>query len=179
MNTHEVSDDLLKLPTPKIILSGKVDLDMRMHAFRSLVYLTSKGSPDVEIVIESAGGDIGYGLDIYDAIRLYKGRKTGIVISKAASMAAIILQSCDRRLCSLHANILVHNGSVSIDHDILSDDLALASFKLQKQRTVSLLHLILSVRTGKTIPEIADICKQDRWATSQEALSLGLIDEII
>ncbi len=179
MNTNEVFEDLLKLPTPKIILSGKVDREMRNRVFRSLTFLTTKGSPDVEIIIESSGGEVSHGLDIYDALRLYQGKKKGIVISEAGSMAAIILQACDTRQCASHAYILVHNGDCRIKFDVLFDDAALAAFKKEKQETLSLLHTILSTKTGKEDREVVEMCKPDKWITAQKALELGLIDEIV
>ena len=56
-------------------------------------------------------------MDAYDMLKYYKGKKTGIVVGFAMSMAAILLQTCDERKAYRHAGILIHHiaqGSVEL-----------------------------------------------------------------
>jgi ATP-dependent Clp protease, protease subunit len=177
--TLEMIEKLLDLPIPKIILSGEVNSDMRQYVYESMVYLMNRGSPDVEVIINSSGGDVKSGLDIYDALRMYSGKKKGIVSSKAESMAAVILQVCEDRHCCKHAHMLIHNGSCRINYDTLLNDDALEKFKEQNRKNLSNLHDILASRTGRQELEIIERCKQERAMTSAEALDFGLIDQII
>lgn len=83
-----------------------------------LLQLTARGSPDIEVFISCTGGMVNPGMDAYDMLRYYKGKKTGIVVGFAMSMAAILLQACDERKAYQHAGILIHHiaqGSVSLD----------------------------------------------------------------
>ena len=179
MNTSEIREKLLDLAVPKIILSGEVNGAMRLYVLDSLGYLYTKDCPGIEIVINSAGGDVKCGLDIYDALRLYPGRKKGVIVSKAESMAAVILQVCDERLCCAHAHILIHNGDDRIKYDTLFDDNALKQFKDQAKENILRLHKILANRAERQLSEVAEKCKLDTPMNATEALDFGLIDEIV
>ncbi len=180
MNVTDIYEKLLELPVPRIILSGEVDLSMYSRVSSSLAYLTAKGSPDIEIVFNSIGGNTTHGLNIYDALRLYLGKKKGIVLSKASSIAAIILLACDERECAANAYILIHNGDCDISmNTLLFDDDALEKFRSNRRGVVSTLHKIIANRTGKSEAEIYDACKLNQSMTPEEALDFGLIDKII
>lgn len=170
---------MLDLPTPRIVLSGRVDIDIRVRVLRSLAYLITKGSPAIEIVFDSFGGDAGNGLDIYDALRLYPGKKKGIVLSNARSIAAIILQACDERECAAHAQVLIHNGSSSVDIDTLFDNDALEKARNQGLIVMSTLHNIIVIRSGKSETEVSNVFKLNHLMSPEEALAFGLIDKII
>jgi ATP-dependent Clp protease protease subunit len=161
-------------------MSGEVDGDMARYTREALLRLKAEGSPDVEIRITSGGGHVEYGLDIYDMIRLYKGKTRGVVFGPAASMAAIILQGCVHRCAAVHSHILIHHisrGQITLDD--LRSTTRIAKIRAEMEKHQQRLYQILSERTGKSIPHIRKVCAKDKNMTPAEAKAFGLIDEIL
>lgn len=180
MNFNDVFDDSIKSITPTLYITSTVDGDLYTKVARAIAYLNTKSSPDIDVVIDSSGGSVDYGLDIYDVLRLYKGKKRGLVVCKAASMAAIILQVCDVRRCAQHAGVLIHHVS---RRDVSLDELTskrklnalIDRLKLQQEK----LYRILVEKTGKTRAQIVRACSKDEFMNPTQALDFGLIDEIV
>lgn len=162
-----------------MILYGEVDDDMLEYVLQSLTILESRGSPDVELRICTDGGEVITGMNIYDALRRYKGKKTGVVYAFAFSMGAVILQACDDRVCLPHANVLIHNVNFSVDSAKLED---LRSFKRRLDTSLQSdqqeIYRILSARTGKSEKKIRKTSLKDMEMSAKEALAFGLIDRI-
>lgn len=161
------------------LLDTKVHGGMVEHVYDCLTRLESKGSPEVEIRIFTNGGDVRAGLDIYDALRRYKGKKTGIVYAYARSMGAIILQACDDRVCLPHARVLIHHiNTQSISLDVIESPKNLAKLRHSMWADQKALYAILTMRTGKSESVIRDTCAKDMDMNATEAKAFGLIDRI-
>jgi ATP-dependent Clp protease protease subunit len=162
-----------------ILLEGKVCGDMVMSVYKSLVILEARGSPAVEIRIFTDGGSVRAGLDIYDALRRYAGKKTGVVYAYARSMGAIILQACEERVCLEHASVLIHHvNTQEISLDVIEDPKRLVKLRESMWVNQKALYEILVNRTGKSEKEIRDTCKKDQDMNAEDALKFGLIDRI-
>src|SRR5258706_13842770 len=96
-----------------IEIAGEVDADMIMYVREAMLRLIAKGNPDITVLINSNGGSVTCGLDIYDVLKYYTGKKTGIVQRFAKSMAAVILQACERRQTMRHSIIHIHHVSTT------------------------------------------------------------------
>jgi ATP-dependent protease ClpP protease subunit len=83
-------------------IAGDVDQEMAWYAREALQRLRARRATEVTVHITSGGGKIVYGLDIYDMLRLFPGRVTGVVYGAAVSAAAIILQGCAIRKSARH-----------------------------------------------------------------------------
>lgn len=164
-----------------IDLGGEVDEEMARYVREALVLLYARAeSTDVRVLITSKGGSVDYGLDIYDALRLYPGKKTGIVHGYAMSMGSLILQACDTRLCTEHAHVLIHHISRrSVSLDTMRSRKKIEEEKQELEAQQQCLYKILSARTNKSIAEIRRCCVRDTPMTAKEALEFGLIDKVI
>ena len=72
---------------------------------------------EVEIEVNSGGGDVYSGSEIYTALKSYAGNKVVKVVGLAASAASIIAMAGDRILISPTAQIMIHNVSSSASGD--------------------------------------------------------------
>lgn len=61
------------------------------------------------IYFNSPGGDVFAGLAIYNVLKRHQGRKTGQVDGMAASIASVILMSCDERVVNTGAQVMIHD----------------------------------------------------------------------
>lgn len=176
-NRDEVLGDLLSKGV--VVLDGEVGGKMVDHVYRCLAVLEGRGSPDIEVRIYTGGGSVRAGLDIYDALRRYKGKKSGVVYAYARSMGAIILQACDTRICLPHARVLIHHISTeSVSLDDLEDPDRLAKLLASMRKDQEALYAILAKYTGKIVEEIRAACQKDQDMFAEEALAFGLVDQI-
>jgi ATP-dependent Clp protease protease subunit len=180
IDTKRDFEACLDLPKPELYIAGDINRDMFSWVARALVHLRSKGSPEIDVVIDTPGGDTDAGLDIYDALRLYTGKKTAIVLDQAASMGAIILQACEVRKCAKHAGVLIHfvsRRSVSLGE--ISTQKGWKKILGNLREVQARLYIILEKATKKSRTAIIKECRKDKSMKAEEALEFGLVDEII
>ncbi len=180
LEKREILKKLLNLNKPEIVLRGKVDDIMENYVFWSLAYLRSIGSPDLLIMIDSPGGDADCGHSIYDNVRLYTGKTTGLATADVHSAASMIIQACNHRQMTRHANMVIHNpsrSSVSLDTLENSNKRSSLISSLRSYQK-ALIHCYME-RTGKTEQVIKKQLAQDQPMTADQALRFGLIDEIV
>lgn len=177
---NAIDDVRMKLLEKDIIeISGDIDSDMVRYIREAISRLIGKGSPPITVLITSPGGDVDIGLDIFDALRYYSGEKTAVVHGYANSMAAVILQVCNKRIAMRHAHILVHHISkTQIKLDVLRDKAKTAEVRNDLEKSQKRIYEILVKRTGKTLAEVKKACSRNESMTAEEAKAFGLIDKI-
>lgn len=161
-----------------LTLFGAVDETMLEYVSRAILDLTVKGSPPIHVIINSGGGEVREGLQIYDQLQLYAGKKTAIVVNCAASMAAVILQACDNRFATRHSLILIHNIRKRVVLDDVRSKRKWSEVRSDMEKLQSLIYAVLMKRTGKTLPAIRKQCAKDKNLYAEEAKSFNLIDGI-
>lgn len=164
-----------------ISLYGLVDKEMQTYVEDTLRYFVDQGSPDIMVFISSSGGDHCRSMRICQALSEYPGKTVGYVQIQAYSGAVTILQGCTIRKMRLGAELMIHEPS-------LSDRLSLSELKnaeLIKRLTADLedcfeeLCILFSGRSGRHTPQyFADQCHKGTNITAEEALQMGLVDEI-
>jgi ATP-dependent Clp protease protease subunit len=161
-----------------ITIDGEINGDKVIYIKKCLVNLLLQGSPPVKVIISSNGGKVMAGLDIYDLLKLYSGKKTGVIVCEARSMAAVVLQACDYRLATQNAGIMIHNTKGGITHDELMDEEKIKKLRQEYIDTQKRINVLLSVRTGKSIEEIKTQCAKEEDMSAHEAKEFGLIDGV-
>ena len=80
------------------------------------VVLPESGEP-IEVHINSGGGDVYAGSEIYTALRSYSGDVTVKIVGIAASAASVIAMAGDTVEISPTAQIMIHNVSTQVNGD--------------------------------------------------------------
>ena len=93
-----------------IILNGEINCQTANIVVAELLYLDSINHNDINIYINSPGGEITSGMAIYDTMNFIKSDVSTICIGMAASMAAFLLSSGakGKRLCLPNAEVMIH-----------------------------------------------------------------------
>lgn len=167
------------LDTNILWINGQVCRNMYTEVLQSITLLEKKGSPDIEVRFCSDGGNVKFGLDIYDILCNYKGKKTGVVYSLAWSMGAVILQACDIRTCLPHGQVRIHY--VAEDNVSYGDYMQPKIIEERKEslgRSQMYIDEIMIKQTGKTKKQLYKSYLEDKPMTAQEAISYGLIDGV-
>jgi ATP-dependent Clp protease protease subunit len=179
MNFDKIREELLLLDKPQLLIVNETNIDEYCYVAKSLEFLNTRNSPDIIIKIDSCGGNVRASLNIYDAIRLYGGKKQGIVASRASSMAAVILQACDERCCTKHGYILIHHINLPIDLCHLQNKTKRDQIIKEMESEQESVFNILTAKTGKNRSIVKAKCARNKAMTAEEALRFGLIDKII
>ena len=173
----------------QIPIYGKIDKSSFERICSSFMYLNAQSCDEVNLLIDSGGGFVGYGLDMFDVISASDSPVTGIVIGHAHSMAAVVLQGCTKRVAMPHSEICVHpikNGDLEIPLTFATDqypygDIDMVKVKENLSRSICRMQAIckiLSDRSGQKKDDIIRLINQGDILTAAAALDKGLIDEI-
>ena len=141
----------------------------------SIARQLEKISGDVEVVINSRGGDYFEGGAIYNQLRAHKGKVTVKVISLAASAASVIAMAADELLIGDNASIMIHNAwLIAIgnrnDFDKVSDTLT------QFDEAMARLY---ARRTGASQKDVAAWMDAETWFTGAAAVDAGFADALL
>jgi ATP-dependent Clp endopeptidase proteolytic subunit ClpP len=131
-------------------------------------------APEIELHIDSPGGDVYDGITIYNAIRDHKSHVTTIVDSMAASAASYIAQAGDRRVMNRNSEMMIHDGhTVAIGN---SSELVAMAERLDK--ISDNIASIYADRAGNTVAYWRQLMRAETWYSGDEAVDAGLADEV-
>lgn len=132
---------------------------------------------DINLYINSPGGDITALFAIYDTMQFVKPDITTICFGQAASAAAVLLAAGTKgkRMALPHARILIHQPYAQAYGQ--GTDIELAANEILRMR--GLLEEILAEHTGQTTDRIHGDTDRDFVMSAEEAREYGIIDEVI
>ena len=168
-----------KLLKENIIFVGTpIDDNIANLICAQLLHLESENpDKDINLYINSPGGDITALLAIYDTLQFIKPDITTICFGQAASAAAVLLAAGTpgKRLALPNARILLHQPYARAYGQ--GTDIELAANEIMRMRDT--LERILAEHTGQDRDRIHRDTDRDFVMSAEEALSYGIIDEVI
>jgi ATP-dependent Clp protease protease subunit len=161
-----------------IFLGTPIDDTIANLVCAQLLHLESENpDKDINIYINSPGGDITALFAIYDTMQYIKPDITTICFGQAASAAAVLLAAGTKgkRLALPHARVLLHQpwGSGAGQ----ATDIEIQAREIMRMR--DLLEQILSEHTGQPIEKLNRDTDRDFVMSAEEAKEYGMIDEVI
>ncbi|KAJ4014030.1 hypothetical protein NW766_006281 [Fusarium irregulare] len=168
-----------------ICLNGEVNDYMSASIVSQLLWLESD-TPEkpITMYINSPGGSVTSGMAIYDTMTYIKSPVSTVCIGGAASMAAILLAGGEagKRFSLPHSSIMIHQPLGGTRGQ--ASDIMIYANQIQKTREQSnkIMQYHLNKAKGHdkyTLEEINDLMERDKYLTPEEALDLGVIDEIL
>lgn len=165
-----------------VYLNKRVSEEEASRIGDAIIALNAEGIEPIKLYINSNGGNTDAGLSIYDGLRQSVASIIGIVQQRAYSAASIVLQGCHVRKALQHAQILMHNGSISMERefdDIVDIEKEIRTVIEDSTRKRASMYAIYAERTGKSVEEIKRICLAKKAIHADEAKALGFIDEVI
>jgi ATP-dependent Clp protease protease subunit len=173
-------DVFSRLQMDRIIFLGVPINDYVANVVQAqLLYLdtNSDDKRDIQMYINSPGGQVYAGLGIYDTMQYVNSDVTTICTGMAASMAAVLMASGTKgkRSALPHSRIMIHQPMGGAQGQ--ATDIEIAAREIQKIKVE--LYNILSKHSGQSFEKIKKDGERDYWMTSEEALEYGFIDEIL
>jgi ATP-dependent Clp protease protease subunit len=132
---------------------------------------------DINVYINSPGGNVTSGLAIYDTMQFLKPDVCTYCVGQASSMGALLLTAGakGKRFALPHARIMIHQPWGGVQG-------AAADISIQAKEILRLrekLNGILAQHTGQPLERIEKDTDRDYFMSGDEAKAYGLIDEVI
>ena len=147
-------------------------------------FLDAHSDEKVDIAVSSPGGFVDEGLTIYQLIKDH-GQVNIHVLGMTASIATVLCMGAKHVTMSVGSTMLIHNASTGVTVWESANkeklDQLIAQFQKQRDDLDTIDKVIASVyaqRSGKTSDEILEQMGKENWMTPEQALEMGLIDEI-
>ena len=161
-----------------VFLGTPIDDTVANLVCAQLLHLESDNpEKDINLYINSPGGDINALFAIYDTMTYIRPDVATICYGQAASAAAVLLAAGakGKRFALPHARVLIHQPYAGAQGQV--SDIELASQEIQRLKTA--LEEILAEHTGQEIDKIHTDTDRDFVMTATEAVEYGIIDEVI
>ncbi len=161
-----------------IFLATPIDDTVANLIVAQLLHLESENADrDINIYINSPGGDITALFAIYDTMQYVKPDITTLCFGQAASAAAVLLAAGTKgkRLALPHARIIIHQPYGQAMGQ--AADIELAAKEIERMR--SMLEEMLAEHTGQTIEKVHRDTDRDFVMSAAEAKVYGIVDEVL
>ena len=161
-----------------IFLSGAISTDNANTVIAQLLFLEKENSKeDIQIFVNSPGGEIDAGMAILDTMNYIRPNITTICVGMAASMASVILAGGEKgkRFALPNSKLLIHQPMWGAEGQ--ASDIIIKAEEITKVRKK--LYELLSKYTGKPVKQIEKDADRDKYFTAEEAKKYGLIDKIV
>jgi ATP-dependent Clp protease protease subunit len=161
-----------------IFIGTPIDDTIANLVCAQMLFLESEDpEKDINIYINSPGGDITALFAIYDTLKYVRPDKSTFCFGQAASAAAVLLAAGTKgkRFALPHARVLLHQpyggggGQAS--------DIELQAKEILRMR--DLLNQMLANDTGQSAEKIQKDTDRDFIMDAEEAKEYGIIDEVI
>ncbi|OCA84491.1 peptidase [Bacillus sp. FJAT-27225] len=137
--------------------------------------LDNANGEDVIVSINSPGGYVWDGSEIYTALKNYPGYTESQIVGLAASAASFIATGTKKVRIAPTGQMMVHNASTIGFGD--HRDMTKTAERLRvTDKTIVNAYMI---KTGKTEEELLNMMAEETWMGPQQALENGFVDEIM
>lgn len=160
-----------------VFLGTAIDDNIANLIVAQLLYLNSQNHGQINLYINSPGGNVYAGFAIYDTMQMIQSPVSTVAVGITASMGTALLAAGAHggRLSLPHATIHMHpTGGGAQGY---TEDVRIATHE-QERVQAQLFHL-LGKHSGHTAKEIETFFLRDRYLDAIEAREYGLIDEIL
>lgn len=127
---------------------------------------------DVEVIINSGGGDVFSGSEIYTSLKEYPGNVNVKVVGVAASAASVIAMAGSKIEMSPTAQMMIHNASSIAVGDNREMQTA---YNMLTSANKAIANAYIA-KTGKSEQEITDLMNEETWFSADTAVEQGFAD---
>jgi ATP-dependent Clp protease protease subunit len=161
-----------------VFLGTPIDDNVGNLIMAQLLHLESEDpDKDINLYINSPGGDITALFAIYDTMQYVKPDVSTIVMGQAASAAAVLLLAGakGKRYALPHSRVLLHQPHGGAQGQAV--DIEIQAKEIIRYR--QLLDQLISEHTGQPLEKVGKDTDRDYILTATEAVEYGVVDEVI
>ena len=161
-----------------VFLGTPIDDAVGNLIMAQLLHLESEDpDKDINLYINSPGGDITALFAIYDTMQFIKCDVATTVMGQAASAAAVLLLAgaAGKRFALPNSRVLLHQPHGGAEGQAV--DIEIQAKEIVRSR--ELLDQLIAKHTGQSIEKVTKDTDRDFILTAEEAKNYGIVDEII
>ncbi len=161
-----------------IFLDGVInDMSANMIVMKLLFLQSESRNQDIHLYVNSPGGSVTSTMAIYDTMQFIDCDVSTYCVGLAASGGAILVAggAKGKRYCLAHSKMMIHQPYGEVGGQV--SDIEIQAKDIIDTRQV--LNEILAYHTGQPISVIAKDTERDRYLSATEAVTYGLVDEIL
>jgi len=161
-----------------VFLGTPIDDAVGNLVMAQLLHLESEDpDKDINLYINSPGGDITSLFAIYDTMQYIKPDVSTICMGQAASAAAVLVLAGTKgkRYALPHSRILLHQPHGGAQGQAV--DIEIQAKEITRYR--KLLEELIAEHTGQPLDKVSKDTDRDYILTADEAVEYGVVDEVI
>lgn len=161
-----------------VFVVGPIDDAVASVVCAQLLFLEADNpTKDISMYINSPGGIVTSGLAMYDTMEYIRPEISTVCIGQAASMGSLLLTAGakGKRYSLPNSKIMIHQPSGGFQGQ--ATDIEIHAKEILSTR--SRLNEIYVKHTGQKLDKIEKAMERDNFMAPDEALSFGLIDEVV
>ncbi len=161
-----------------IFLGTPIDDQVANVIVAQLLYLNREDPDrDIQMYINSPGGQIYAGLAVYDTMKMLPNKISTFAIGVTASFGTVLLAAGTKgqRYALPHATIHMHQPLGGAQGQASDIEIQAKEILRLKDR----LNFILSGSTGQKIEIIERDTERDFYLTAEQAVDYGLVDKVL
>lgn len=137
-------------------------------------------SSQIDLHINSPGGEVFDGITIYNLIKQHPATVTTYIDGLAASIASVIALAGDKVIMAENAQFMIHNPMGGLmffgTEDVLDEEYVKLKSALSAVKG-SILNAYAK-KTGRESDELSAWMKAETWMSSGQAMEYGFVDDI-
>ena len=161
-----------------VFLGTPIDDAVGNLIMAQLLHLESEDpDKDINLYVNSPGGDITSLFAIYDTMQYIKPDVSTICMGQAASAAAVLVLAGTKgkRYALPHSRILLHQPHGGAQGQAV--DIEIQAKEITRYR--KLLEELIAEHTGQPLDKVSKDTDRDYILTAEEAVEYGVVDEVI
>ena len=127
---------------------------------------------DIVIYLNSEGGDVFQGIEIYNYLKNHSSKITVEVTGIAASAATFITSGADTVIMNTGTTLMIHEASMYAWGNKGNIQKALNALETIDESIIS----VYAEKTGQSAEQIAQWMKEEKYFTAEEAVRYGFAD---
>lgn len=141
------------------------------------ILATVSNGEDIEVEINSGGGDVFSGSEIYTSIKSMNSKVTVKILGIAASAASVIAMAGSKGCIKIAptAQLMIHNVTTGSSGDYRAMEHSADVLKKANETIAN----AYQIQTGKSQEELLSLMDNETWLTPKIALDMGFVDEIL
>jgi len=161
-----------------IFLGTPIDDQVSNVIVAQLLFLSREDpEKEIQIYINSPGGQIYAGLAIYDTMQMLPNRISTVAVGVTASFGTVLLTAGSKghRYALPHATIHMHQPLGGAQGQASDIEIQAREILRLKSRLLE----IMSKHTGKTLQDIEHDQERDFYLDAKQAVEYGIVDQVL
>lgn len=130
---------------------------------------------EIDLRLNSPGGEVFDGLAIYNSLKQHKAKITVYVDGLAASAASFIAQAGDEIIMARNATMMIHDG-IAFAYGNEADLRETADLLGKVSNNIADIY---AQRAGQNVEYWRDLMRNELWMNGSEAVEFGLADRVL